>query len=278
VAREVCRADRAAAVIGGEGSWKLAAKTTAEKEGAGMMPNLPPSYAHLNDVKSLDMIREMYDCLGPQTVWSTCVVCWKAWYSVSPPTCGFSHPGAHGTSPTVDDPWFGLRQSQILTHWGFEEGYVPDNLPREFLLANHKEQAEQITAQLVEWEQTDDPGVQRKTRDIKNCKECAETLSGTSLVPKPGSLRRCDLVVDPLWIRRSGGVTITHERWQEQDDVDVEQGRIRILGQPLAVIAPALHALTDFEEMFLSLVHPLVQVYTVPSTGELAYVGHICNF
>ena len=89
-------------------------------------------------------------------------------------------------------------------------------------------------------------------------KECAKTLSGTSLVPKPGSLRRCDLVVDPLWIRRSGGVTITHERWQEQDDVDVEQGRIPILGQPLAVIAPALHALTDFEEMVLSLMHPLV--------------------
>ena len=28
----------------------------------------------------------------------------------------------------------------------------------------------------------------------------------------------------------------------------------------------------------MALVHPLVQVYSVPSTGELAYVGHVCNF
>ena len=28
----------------------------------------------------------------------------------------------------------------------------------------------------------------------------------------------------------------------------------------------------------LALVHPLVQVYSTPRTGQLAYVGHICNF
>ena len=28
----------------------------------------------------------------------------------------------------------------------------------------------------------------------------------------------------------------------------------------------------------LCLVHPLVQVYTIPRTGQLAYVGHVCNF
>ena len=37
-------------------------------------------------------------------------------------------------------------------------------------------------------------------------------------------------------------------------------------------------ALTDHEEMVLGLVHPLVQVYTIPRAGQLAYVGHICNF
>ena len=37
-------------------------------------------------------------------------------------------------------------------------------------------------------------------------------------------------------------------------------------------------ALTDHEEMVLALVHPLVQVYNLPRTGQLAYVGHICNF
>ena len=30
--------------------------------------------------------------------------------------------------------------------------------------------------------------------------------------------------------------------------------------------------------MVLSLVHPLVQVYTLPRIGQLAYVGHVCNF
>ena len=42
--------------------------------------------------------------------------------------------------------------------------------------------------------------------------------------------------------------------------------------------APAVAALTDYEEMVLALVHPLVQVYTIPRTGQLAYVGHVCNF
>ena len=28
----------------------------------------------------------------------------------------------------------------------------------------------------------------------------------------------------------------------------------------------------------LALVHPLVQVYTIPKTGQLSYVGHVCNF
>ena len=36
--------------------------------------------------------------------------------------------------------------------------------------------------------------------------------------------------------------------------------------------------LNDFEEMMLSLVHPFVQVYTIPTTGELAFAGHVCNF
>ena len=54
--------------------------------------------------------------------------------------------------------------------------------------------------------------------------------------------------------------------------------KVLILGQPLAAFAPELEELTDFEEMVLALVHPLVQVYSVPSTGELAYVGHVCNF
>ena len=52
----------------------------------------------------------------------------------------------------------------------------------------------------------------------------------------------------------------------------------RILGRPVWEFAGAVAALSDFEEMILARVHPLVQVYSIPRTGELAYVGHVCNF
>ena len=51
-----------------------------------------------------------------------------------------------------------------------------------------------------------------------------------------------------------------------------------VLGRSVNEFAVAVDLLTDSEEMVLALVHPLVQVYTVPTTGQLAYVGHICNF
>ena len=35
--------------------------------------------------------------------------------------------------------------------------------------------------------------------------------------------------------------------------------------------------LSDHEEMVSALVHPLVQVYPIPRTGQLAYVGHVCT-
>ena len=51
-----------------------------------------------------------------------------------------------------------------------------------------------------------------------------------------------------------------------------------MLGLSVEVFATAVAALTNHEEMVLALVHPLVQVYTIPRTRQLAYVGHICNF
>ena len=38
-----------------------------------------------------------------------------------------------------------------------------------------------------------------------------------------------------------------------------------------------LAPLSDHEEMVSALVHPLVQVYPIPRTGQLAYVGHVCT-
>ena len=53
---------------------------------------------------------------------------------------------------------------------------------------------------------------------------------------------------------------------------------VPVLGLGLHVFAEPIAALTDSEEMVLALIHPLVQVYTIPKTGHLAYVGHVCNF
>ena len=39
-----------------------------------------------------------------------------------------------------------------------------------------------------------------------------------------------------------------------------------------------LAKLTDFEEMLVSRIHPLIQVFTLFPSGQIAYVGHIVNF
>eukprot|EP00969_Alexandrium_andersonii_P280391 12396075-Alexandrium_andersonii.AAC.1 len=43
-------------------------------------------------------------------------------------------------------------------------------------------------------------------------------------------------------------------------------------------VPDALKRLTDFEEMLVARVHPLVQVYTLHPSGQTAYVGHIVNY
>ena len=52
----------------------------------------------------------------------------------------------------------------------------------------------------------------------------------------------------------------------------------QLFGTPLSSVASVVAVLNDFEDMVISLVPPLVQVYTIPKRGELAYVGHVCNF
>ena len=101
-------------------------------------------------------------------------------------------------------------------------------------------------------------------------------------------MRVCDYVVDPVFTCSSaqgpeadrGRPDVAHERFQgaswpssashEQDSP--------VLGLSVDDSAAAVAALTDHEEMVLALVHPLVQVFNIPRTGQLAYVGHICNF
>ena len=79
---------------------------------------------------------------------------------------------------------------------------------------------------------------------------------------------------------------IVVERWQvhipdDEDEVPQMEHAARttpVLGLSLQEFAAPLAQLTDQEEMVISLIHPLVQVYTLPRTGQLAYVGHVCNF
>ena len=103
-------------------------------------------------------------------------------------------------------------------------------------------------------------------------------------------MRLCDYVIDPVFAKPEAnreGPELVHERWQgalspgsasDEAQPGVMSPRSNVLGFAVEVFAPAVAALTDHEEMVLALVHPLVQVYTIPRTGQLAYVGHICNF
>ena len=91
----------------------------------------------------------------------------------------------------------------------------------------------------------------------------------------------CDYVVDPVWCGRGplGPLTRTSASKEgTRQAVPAASPSNACSGEAWNSFAPALAALTDHEEMVLALVHPVVQVYTIPRTGQLAYVGHICKF
>ena len=92
--------------------------------------------------------------------------------------------------------------------------------------------------------------------------------------------RLCDYAVDPV----TASAEAQRERWQDHSAVEDKDASARshqheyVLGRSIQEFAPAVAALSDGEEMVLALVHPWCQVYTIPRTGQLAYVGHVCNF
>ena len=51
-----------------------------------------------------------------------------------------------------------------------------------------------------------------------------------------------------------------------------------MLGFSVGEFAGPAAALSDRGDMVLALVHPLAQVRTIFRTGQLAYVGRVCNF
>ena len=123
-------------------------------------------------------------------------------------------------------------------------------------------------------------------RHVVLCKSCLPFVSedGSLKVIAEGedksSTRLCDYAVDP--VTASAGAH--RERWHDYTTVEGEDSSGRsdqdgyVLGRSIQEFAPAIAALTDGEEMVLALVHPLCQVYTIPRTGQLAYVGHVRNF
>ena len=80
--------------------------------------------------------------------------------------------------------------------------------------------------------------------------------------------------------RELGGTAIAHERFEGayMPGSASEEAFSRVLGFSVEEVAHPVAALRDQEEMVIGLVHPLVKVYTIPRTGQMAYVGHICNF
>ena len=93
-----------------------------------------------------------------------------------------------------------------------------------------------------------------RQRDIVICKICQDDMERT------GELRRCDdLSVDPWsWVVEDEKLR-AQERWQQHFPAEPDLVRPK-LGLPLHQIAPALAALTDFEEMVLALVLSLIHI------------------
>ena len=123
-------------------------------------------------------------------------------------------------------------------------------------------------------------------RDIVICSACVPHVEDHRLCA-PREIRLCDYVVDPLFTQEvDQALPVVVERWQvhipdDEDEVPQMEHAARttpVLGLSLQEFAAPLAQLTDQEEMVISLIHPLVQIYMLPRTGQLAYVGHVCNF
>ncbi len=73
------------------------------------------------------------------------------------------------------------------------------------------------------------------------------------------------------------------ERWRIHSDdkgprAEESLPKAVVLGRTLQDFATPVGQLSGPKEMVLSTVHPLAQIYTLPRDGQLAYVGHACNF
>ena len=271
------RADRAEAQ--GRGStWKRAAEQSARLCQRDGPEHLPPCYAGLDQEPARRLTSEMCGCLE-EVQWATCVVCWRAWYDL-PAGYEFSCTQQGLRSPQA--PWFDssasvitrARKKEAVNQWRLEAtGSVEE--ARNFLAANYTPAEHEAIARRVH--QPD------RKRVMTICGGCHAHVDEDHVLPAPeGEMRLCDYVVDPVSCSATpDGPAIAHERFEGASPPGLaSEGSAcsRVLGFSVHEFAHPVAALTDHEEMVLGLVHPLVQVYTIPRTGQLAYVGHICNF
>ena len=219
----------------------------------------------------------MYECLE-QAGFTTCVACWRAWYDLSH-DYEFQKPVLGRRKLPV--PWSNLAESQVLgsrkrhgvNQWRLRASAPADDA-QSFLSAKYPDRVRSLIAERLV--------CPARKRSITICSECDQYVKEDRTVAAPGiALRLCDHVVDPVYTCPiAQGPQAAHERFQGASwpSSASHEDASPVLGLSIDAFAPAVAALTDHEEMVLALVHPLVQVYTIPRTGQLAYVGHICNF
>ena len=178
-----------------------------------------------------------------------------------------------------------------MNRWVLEFHTGQDDAAHAFVQQNYEpDVAQKMLSKLI------DPDF---GRDICICKSCSPHVVDHKLQPRQG-VRLCDYAVDPVkwWAEGEGDdeAILMHQRWQDESNAHHEEPDalgapvpdsaphfpvphpVAVLGLPAYEFAEAVSSLSDSEEMVLALVHPLVQVYTIPRTGQLAYVGHVCNF
>ncbi|CAK0889497.1 unnamed protein product [Prorocentrum cordatum] len=260
----------------GRGSaWKQAAEQSARLCQRDGPEHSPPSYAGLDQEPARRLTSEMCGRLE-EVQWATCVVCWRAWCDL-PAGYEFSRTQQGLRSPQA--PWFDssasvitrARKKEAVNQWRLEaSGSVEE--ARNFLAANAEHEA--IARRVHEPD---------GKRVMTICAGCHAHLNEDHVLPAPEEeMRLCDYVVDPVSCSATpDGPAIAHERFEGASPPGLASDGSacsRMLGFSVHEFAHPVAALTDHEEIVLGLVHPLVQVHTIPRTGQLAHVGHICNF
>ena len=243
----------------------------------------PPAFAALHNERCFAFVREMYEALD-LVQWQTCVVCWRAWYDV--PRSYHFRPQARAYSGSR--AWFNFHSSSVLgatrrkdvDRWFLQrDERAGSHVDAAAFLKNNYDEAtcQRLLDRLVD--------VHLK-RDIVICSTCVPPVEDHRLCT-PREIRLCDYVVDPLFTQEvDQALPVVVERWQvhipdDEDEVPQMEHAARttpVLGLSLQEFAAPLALLTDQEDMVISLVHPLLQVYTLRRTGQLAYVGHVRKF